>query len=273
VEDSAQIDRIMQQEKKYILGLLRPILASGVNVLLIQNSILRDAVSDLALHHLARRGIMVIKDVERTDVEFIATTLGLIPIADITGFKADRLGAADLVAEESTGSGKIVKVTGVKNAGRTVTILVRGSNRLVVDEAERSVHDALCVVRSLVKLRFMIVGGGAPETVVSLGLSRYATQLGGLAGFCIQHYARALEVIPYTLAENAGLHPIQIVTELKRRHDMGEHTAGINVKRGEVTTMLDENVLQPLLVSTSAINLATECCRMILKIDDIIAVR
>jgi len=273
VEDSAQIDRIMQQEKKYILNLLRPILASHCNVLLIQKSILRDAVNDLALHHLARRGIMVIRDVERTDVEFIATSLGLVPIADPSGFKVDKLGYADLVAEESTGSGKIVKITGVKNAGKTVSILVRGSNRLVVDEAERSVHDALCVIRSLVKLRFMIVGGGAPETAVSLGLSRYATELGGLQGFCIQQYARALEVIPYTLAENAGLHPIQIVTELRRRHAEGDHTAGINVKRGEVTTMVDENVLQPLLVSTSAINLATETCRMILKIDDIIAVR
>jgi len=255
------------------LNLLRPILSPHCNVLLIQKSILRDAVSDLALHHLARRGIMVIRDVERTDVEFIATSLGLVPIADPSGFKVDKLGYADLVAEESTGSGKIVKITGVKNAGKTVSILVRGSNRLVVDEAERSVHDALCVIRSLVKLRFMIVGGGAPETAVSLGLSRYATELGGLQGFCIQQYARALEVIPYTLAENAGLHPIQIVTELRRRHAEGDHTAGINVKRGEVTTMVDENVLQPLLVSTSAINLATETCRMILKIDDIIAVR
>jgi T-complex protein 1 subunit delta len=273
VEDSQQIDRILKQERQYIINLLRPILASGCNVLLIQKSILRDAVNELALHYLARRGIMVIKDIERGDVEFISNSLGLIPIADTTGFIPERLGEAKSVVEESTPSGKIVKVTGVKNPGRTVSILVRGSNRLVVDEAERSVHDALCVVRSLVKMRFLIAGGGAPETELSLGLSRYAATLGGMRGFCIQHYARALDMIPYTLAENAGLNPINIVTELRKQHDEGKKTAGINVKRGEITNILDENVLQPLLVSTSAVNLATEFVRMILKIDDIVAVR
>ena len=287
VEDYAQIDRLLKEERKYILNLLKPILKSGCNVLLIQKSILRDAVNDLSLHYLAKKGVMVIKDIERSDVEFIASTLGLTPVADVDAFNAAKLGQAELVEEVGTSGGKVVKVTGVKNAGKTVSVLVRGSNRLVVDEADRSIHDALCVVRCLIKQRFLIPGGGCPEMNVSLALSRYGEELGGMTGYCIRSYARALEVVPYTLSENAGLQPINMVTELRRRHAASQEEerasggkvrgkdryAGINVRAGAITDMYEERVLQPLLVTTSAINLATECVRMILKIDDIVGVR
>jgi T-complex protein 1 subunit delta len=114
--------------------------------------------------------------------------------------------------------------------GKTVSILVRGSNRLVLDEAHRSLHDALCVVRALVKQKFMLIGGGAPEIELALRLTEAAEKMGGIHGFCIKEYAKALEVIPYTLAENAGLHPIGIVTELRKQHAEKKSTAGINVK-------------------------------------------
>ena len=287
VEDYAQIDRLLKEERKYILNLLKPILKSGCNVLLIQKSILRDAVNDLSLHYLAKKGVMVIKDIERSDVEFIASTLGLTPVADVDAFTAAKLGQAELVEEVGTSGGKVVKVTGVKNAGKTVSVLVRGSNRLVLDEADRSIHDALCVVRCLIKQRYLIPGGGCPEMNVSLALSRYGEELGGMTGYCIRSYARALEVVPYTLSENAGLQPINMVTELRRRHAASQEEerasggktrgkdryAGINVRAGAITDMYEERVLQPLLVTTSAINLATECVRMILKIDDIVGVR
>lgn len=273
VEDYQQIDRLLKEERKYILNLLKPIIKSGCNVLLIQKSILRDAVNDLALHYLAQKKIMVIKDIERNDIEFIANTLGCQPVADSEGFDAKKLGSADLVEEVGTSGGKIVKVTGVQNKGKTVTVLVRGSNRMLLDEADRSVHDALCVIRSLVKQRFLMVGGGSPEIETSLRLAKYGAELGGIHGYCIAAYARALDIIPYTLSENAGLSPINMVTELRRRHVNGEKTMGINVRSGTITDMLEEKVLQPLLVSTSAIKLATECVRMILKIDDIVGVR
>lgn len=202
----------------------------------------------------------------------ISQTLGCTPVADPEGFTAEKLGHAELVEEVSTGSGKIVKVTGVKNQGRTVSVLVRGSNRLMLDEAERSIHDALCVVRSLVKERFLIPGGGAPESELRLRLTQFAEQLGGVHGYCIKAYARAFEVIPYTLAENAGLNPINIVTELHRQHAAGKASFGINVKQAAITDMREERVLQPLLVSTSAVKLATECVRMFLKIDDLLTV-
>jgi len=272
INDYQQIDRMLKEERKYILKLIKPIVKSGCNVLLIQKSILRDATNELALHFLAKKKILVMRDIERPDIEFIANTLGLSPIADSDAFQASKLGHADLVEEISTSSGKIVKITGVKNSGKTVTILVHGSNRMMIDEAERSIHDALCAVRSLVKQRFTVAGGGAPETQISLRVNNYAETLGGLAGYCIKAYARAFEVIPYTLAENAGLNPVLIVTELRRRHALGEKNAGINVKKGAVGNITEENVLSPLLVYTSAVKLATECVRMLLKIDDIVAV-
>lgn len=161
-------------------------------------------------------------------------------------------------------------MTGVPNAGKTVSILVRGTNLLVMDEVERSLHDALCVIRSLVKQRFLLVGGGAPEIEVALQLENYAKTLSGVESYCFKAYAEALKVIPETLAENAGLDPIYIVTELLARHAKGEKYTGINVKKNCVSDLNEENVVQPLLVTSSAIKLATETTCMILKIDDML---
>jgi len=270
VKDYSQMDRILKEEKNYLLGMCNKIKKTGCNVLLIQKSILRDAVNDLSLSFLAKLKILVVKDVERDDIEFITKTLGCKPIASIEGFTSDRLGTAKLVEEIHSAGGGLVKITGVPNPGKTVTIIVRGSNKLVVDEAERSIHDALCVVRSLVKQRYLIAGGGAGEIEVSQQLANYAKSLTGRQSYCMRAYAEAFEVIPYTLAENAGLHPISIVTELRNRHAHGEKTAGINVRKGIISDILAENVVQPLLVSTSSINLATETVSMLLKIDDLV---
>ena len=271
ISEYAAMDRILREERKYILGICKKIKKSGCNVLLIQKSILRDATNDLSLHFLAKMKILVITDVERSDIEFVSRTVGCQPVADIDSFTPDRLGTAELVEEVSTGAGRVTKITGVPNPGKTVTVLVRGSNKLVLDEADRSLHDALCVVRCLVKKRFLIVGGGAPETELCLKLSKFARTLPGQQQFCVKAFAEALEIIPNTLAENAGLNAINIVTELRRRHAEGETTAGINVRRGVISDLAKENIFQPLLVSTSAISLASETVRLILKIDDMVA--
>ncbi|KAL6124725.1 hypothetical protein ACLB2K_077236 [Fragaria x ananassa] len=273
VSDYTQMDRILKEERNYILSMIKKIKSTGCNVLLIQKSILRDAVTDLSLHYLAKAKILVIKDVERDEIEFITKTLNCLPIANIEHFREEKLGYADLVEESSLGDGKIVKITGIQNMGRITSVLVRGSNQLVLDEAERSLHDALCVVRCLVSKRFLIAGGGAPEIELSRQLGAWAKVLQGMESHCVKYFAQALEVIPYTLAENAGLNPMTIVTELRNRHNDGEINTGINVRKGQITNIWDENVVQPLLVSTSAITLATECVRMILKIDDIVTVR
>lgn len=153
---------------------------------------------------------------------------------------------------------------------RTVSLVVRGANSLVLDEAERSLHDAHCVIRCLVKKRALIAGGGAAETEVAHQLHKLARSQTGTEAVCWRAYADALEVIPTTLAENAGLNPIRVVTDLRHRHGLGEKNAGVSIRSGGVKgDIREENVLQPLLVSTSAIELASETVKMILRIDDI----
>lgn len=268
VNDYRQMDKILKEERQYLLNMCKKIKKTGCNVLLIQKSILRDAVNELALHFLAKLKILVVKDVERDEIEFVSKTLGAKPIADIEAFTEDKLASADLIDEVQQNGARVVKITGIKNMGRTVSILCTGANSLVLEESERSLHDALCVVRCLVKKKALIAGGGAPEVHVSRLLSQYSQTLKGMEAYCFQAYAEALEVIPTTLAENAGLNPISIVTELRNRHALGERTAGINVRKGQITNILEENVLQPLLVNTSAIELATETVSLLLRIDD-----
>jgi len=274
VSDYAAMDRILREERKYILTQCKSIKKSGANVVLIQKSILRDAYNELSLHFLAKMGILVVTDIDRGDIEFICRTLGCQPVAHPDQMSADKLGFAERVSDVlmEGGSTKVVKFTGVQNPGKTMTVLLRGSNEFVLGESERSLHDAQCVVRSLVKKRALIAGGGAAETQASLKLQEYSQELTGMDAYCFRAFADALEVIPYTLAENAGMKPIVVVTELRKQHAEGIKGAGINVKKGAVTNMYDINVVQPLLVSTSAIQLATETVCMIMKVDDLVVV-
>lgn len=269
VNDYRQMDKILKEERQYLLNMCKKIKKTGCNVLLLQKSILRDAVSELALHFLAKLKIMVIKDIERSEIDFVCRSLGALPVADIEAFTEDKLASAELVDEvQHMGGARVVKISKIKNPGRTVSILCTGSNSLVLEESERSLHDALCVVRSLVKKKALIAGGGAPEIHVSRRLAQYANILPSIEAYCFQAYAEALEIIPTTLAENAGLNPISIVTELRNRHAQDETVAGINVRKGQITNILEENVVQPLLVSTSSLELATETVSLLLRIDD-----
>jgi len=269
VTDYTAMDRLLKEERKHIVALVKKVVATGFNVLLLQKSILRDAVSDLALHFLAKKNIMVIKDIDRNDIDFISRTINATPVAHIDQFTPEKLGNAGLVEEVSAGNAKIIKVTDCPNQGKTVSVLLRGSNALVLDEARRSFHDALCVIRALVKKRSTVAGGACVEMEVSYQLQKYSREIFGSDSYVTRAYGEALELIPYTLAENAGMDPIVFVTELRNRHDKGETYAGLNIKKNKIMDMSEENIVQPTLVSTSAITLATECVRMILKIDDI----
>jgi T-complex protein 1 subunit delta len=151
---------------------------------------------------------------------------------------------------------------------------VRGANPLILDEAERSLHDAQCVIRCLVKKRALLAGGGAPEVEISHQLSTRARELTGTEAICWKAFAEALEVVPTTLAENAGLNSIKVVTDLRHRHAVGERNAGVSIKKAGVRgDIAEENVVQPLLVSTSAIELAAETVKMLLRIDDLVLSR
>ncbi|KAI0040906.1 T-complex protein 1 [Auriscalpium vulgare] len=266
ITDYRQMDKVLKEARTYLLSMCKKIKKTGCNVLLIQKSILRDAVDETSLAFLKRLNILAVKDVERDEIDFLTKSLGLKPVADIEAFSEDKLGYADLVEETNTNGTKVVKITGVKNKGRTVSILAMGSNQLVLEECERSIHDALCVIRCLVKKRALIGGGGALEIHVSRALSQFAQSLNGMEAYCFQAYADALE-------KNAGLNPIAIVTELRNRHALGDRNAGINVRRGTISNILEEDVVQPLLVSTSAIELATETVTLLLKIDDYVQAR
>ncbi|OMJ28222.1 T-complex protein 1 subunit delta [Smittium culicis] len=271
VNDYRQMDQILKEERTYLLGLVKRIKKAGCNVLLIQKSILRDAVNTLSLHFLSKLKIMAIKDVERDEIEFLCNSLGCKPIADIESFTEDKLGHADLVEETEINGARFVQVTGIKSSGRTSSVVCFGSNALVLEETERSLHDAQCVIKCLVKKKFMVAGGGSVEIELSQKLMEMAKLRKGYESLCFNSFAEALEVIPTTLAENAGLNPISIVTELRKKHADGEKYAGINVRKGTISNIVDENVLQPLLVSSSLIELATETVCMIMKIDDIVS--
>jgi T-complex protein 1 subunit delta len=272
VNDYRQMDKILKEERTYILNMVKKIQKAKCNVLLIQKSILRDAVNELSLHFLSRLKILAIKDIERDEIEFIARSTGCKPIANIDYFTEDKLGSADLVEEIQSFGSRYVKITGIRSAPQasTVSIIARGANSLILDEAERSLHDALCVIRCLVKKKALIAGGGAPEIEIAQQLSHQARSLTGTEAICWKSFAEAMEVIPVTLAENAGLNSIKVVTDLRHRHDFGEKNAGVSIRSGGVkNNMAEENILQPLLVNTSAIELAAETVKMILRIDDI----
>ena len=274
VSDYTQIDRILKEERKYMLELVKKISNSGANVVLIQKSILRDAVNELALHFLAKKRIMVVRDIERTDVEFICKTLNCTPIAHPDYLLAEKLGAAESAEEVTLSNGEKLFRINVSNAP-TATILLRGSSQLVLDEAERSAHDALCVIRSLVKNKGIVGGGGSIEIEMARALEARADhEQRGTLSLVLRAYASALEVIPFVLAENGGLNALKVVTEMRNKHKKGLPFCGIKARTGTIVDdTLEHKIMQPALVNISALTLATEVTRMILKIDDILQSR
>ena len=272
VADYQQMDRILREERAYILDLCKRIKKTGCNVLLVQKSILRDAVSEMARHYLAKLKILLVEDIERDQIEYLARVLHCRPVADIDSFAEERLASADLVEEVEDEGAAFIQVIGLPKAAasQAVSVLVRGANQVVLEEAERSLHDALCALKSLLRKPLMIVGGGAAEAHIAVRLAQYAQTVSGASAFCLAAYAEALEVIPCILAENAGQFPVPVLAELKKRHAAGDVHAGISVRRAAVSDMREEGVFQPAFVTLSALQLATETVCMILKIDDIV---
>lgn len=177
-------------------------------------------------------------------MDFISRTIKATPVAHIDHLKPEMLGRADLVQEESAGgSSKIVKVTGCPNQGQTVSVLLRGSNHLVLEEADRSLHDALCVVRALVKKRSLLPGGACVEMEISNQLIKHSREIFGSDAYCCRAFGEALELIPYTLSENAGLNPIVFVTELRNKHHEGMKYAGLNIRKSCIEDMKETNVV------------------------------
>ncbi len=267
ITDPDQIRMFIEQEEKMIKEMVDKIASAGANVVFCQKGI-----DDLAQYYLAKAGILAVRRVKQSDIEKIAKATGARILTDLRDIKPEDLGEAELVEERKVGDEKMVFITGCKNP-KAVTILVRGGSEHVVDEVERSLQDAIKVVKAALESGKVVAGGGAPEIEVSLKIKEWAPTLGGREQLAAEAFAAAMEVIPRALAENSGLDPIDILVELRKAHEEGKVTYGVDVFEGKVTDMKEKGVLEPLRVKKQAISSATEVAIMILRIDDVIAAK
>ncbi|MEM2465768.1 MAG: thermosome subunit beta [Candidatus Bathyarchaeia archaeon] len=265
IESPEQMDAFLRQEEAMLKNMVEKLAAVGANVVLCQKGI-----DDMAQHFLARKGILAVRRIKKSDMEKLAKATGGKIITNLDDVSPADLGHASLVEERKIGEDKMTFVEGCKNP-RAVTILIRGATERVVEEAERSVHDALCVVRDIVEEPKVLAGGGAPELEIAKVLKKYAETLPGREQLAVKSFAEALEAIPATLTENAGLDPIDILSELRAKHEKGETWAGIEVHSGKVQDMREAGVFEPISVKKQVVKSATEAASMILKIDDVIA--
>jgi thermosome len=265
IESPEQMEAFLKQEEEMLREMVEKIAAVGANVVLCQKGI-----DDMVQHFLARKGILAVRRIKKSDMEKLAKATGGKVMTNMEDISPEDLGYAGLVEERKIGEDKMTFVEGCKHP-RAVTILIRGGTERIVDEAERSLHDALCVVRDIVEEPKVLAGGGAPELEISRMLKKYAETLPGREQLAVRSFAEALEAVPVTLTENAGLDPIDILSELRARHEKGETWAGIEVHSGKVQDMAEVGVFEPIAVKKQIIKSATEAASMILKIDDVIA--
>jgi len=265
IESPDQMEAFMHQEENMLKEMVEKIAEKGANVLICQKGI-----DDLVQHFLARKGILAVRRAKKSDMEKLAKATGGKVVTNLDDMTKKDLGYAKIVEERKIGDDKMTFIEGCKDP-RSVAILIRGGTERIVEEAERSVHDALCVARDVVEEPKVMAGGGAPELEVARKLREYAETLPGREQLAVMGFAEALEAVPITLGENAGLDPIDILSELRARHEKGETWAGIEVVEGKVKNMKEVGVYEPLAVKKQIIKSATEAASMILKIDDVIA--
>ena len=265
IQDPKQIEAFQREEESMLRSMVEKISSVGANVVICQKGI-----DDMAQHFLAKKGILAVKQAKESDMAKLAKATGGKLVTALDSLAKDDLGHAELVEERKIGEDKMTFIEGCKNP-HAVAILIRGGTQRILDEAERSIHDALCVVRDVVKEAKVVAGGGAPEEEVARTLRKYAETLPGKEQLAVIGFANAVEIVPMTLAENAGLDTIDILSELKVQHEKGKIWAGVNVQSGKVEDMKKLEVLEPLSVKTQILKSATEAATMILRIDDVIA--
>jgi len=268
IESPEQMKMFLDEEERMLREMVDKIAGTGANVVFCQKGI-----DDVALHFLAKKGILAVKNVSSGDMEKLAKATGGKIVASIKDLSPESLGEAKIVEEVKIGEDKLVYVRECKNP-RAVTIVLRGGTEHVVDEAERSLHDALCVVRNALEDGKVVYGGGAPEAEVAKHLRDYASSVGGREQLAIEAFAEAVETIPLTLAENAGLDPIDIMVELRAKHNEEDGVYhGVDIFTGKVRDMRELHVFEPLRVKQQVIKSATEAACMILRIDDVVAAK
>ncbi|MEZ0393564.1 MAG: thermosome subunit beta [Desulfurococcaceae archaeon] len=266
ISDPSQIKAFLEQEEQILEKMVDKIASVGANVVITQKGI-----DEVAQHFLAKKGILAVRRVKRSDLEKLERATGGKIVSSVRDLRPEDLGTAALVEERRVGNDKMVFVEGCKNP-RSVTILVRGANDMVLDEIERSLKDALNVLRNVLRTPKVVPGGGATEIELAIRLREYAAKIGGKEQLAIEAFASALEEIPLILAETSGQDPLETLMKLRQLHSEGKTYAGINVIEGKVEEdMRSIDVIEPVLVKASMIKTATEAATAILKIDDIIA--
>ncbi len=265
IESPDQIEAFLNQEEAMLKDMTDKIINAGANVVICQKGI-----DDMAQHFLARKGVLAVRRAKKSDMEKLAKATGGKIITKLDAIAPTDLGYAALVEERKIGKDKMTFIEGCKHP-LAVTILIRGGTDRMTAEAERSLHDALCVIKDLIEEPKIVAGGSAPELEMSRVLKAYAGTLPGREQLAVKIFAEALETLAVALTENAGLDPIDILSELRARHENGETWAGIEVREGKIRDMAKAGVFEPLIVKKQIIKSATEAASMILKIDDVIA--
>ncbi|HEV8404922.1 MAG TPA: thermosome subunit beta [Nitrososphaera sp.] len=260
-----QMQKFLDEETRMLKLMVDKIAQSGANVVICQKGI-----DDSAQHYLAKAGILTVRRAKESDMTSLSKATGARLVTNLDDLTSKDLGYAMLVQERKVETDKWVFIEGCKNP-KAVTILIRGGSQRVVDEAERSVHDALMVSKDVLERPVILAGGGAPEAFAAAKVREWAHTLSGREQLAAEKFAEALEVIPLSLAENAGMDLIDTLTEIRAKQSKGSHSIGVDARNGKIADMSKLDIVEPLVVKEQIIKSATEAACMILRIDDVIA--
>ena len=268
IDSPDQIQAFLNEEERMLKNMVNKVIESGANVLVCQKGI-----DDVAQHFLAKAGIVAVRRAKKSTLEKLAKATGGQIASSLDELDASYIGTAGIVEEVRIGDDKLVYVKNCKDP-KAVSIVIRGGTEHVIDEADRALHDALCVVRNVVEDGTYVAGGGAAEAEIAKRLETYASKVGGREQLAIEAFAESLRVIPKTLAENGGHDPIDIIADLNKEHSQATGTwYGVDVIKGKTTDMMKGGVIEPARVKSQAIRAAAEAAQMILRIDDVIAAK
>ena len=265
ISSPEQLQSFINQEEGAIKNMVNVVSESGANVIFCQKGI-----DDFAQYLLSKKGIYACRRVARNDMEKLSKAIGGKIVSNLGELSSSELGNSEIVEEIKHGEDTLTYVRGCQNP-KALTILIHGGTEQVIDEIERAIKDGLGVVASSLKTGLIVPGGGAIEIELARRLRHFGQSLTGREQLAIEEFASALEVIPTTLAENAGMDPIDVLTELRSRHDAGEKNAGLNLFTNKVDNVLEARIIEPYKIKSQAINSASEVANMILRIDDVIA--
>ncbi|TQD26747.1 thermosome subunit alpha [Methanolobus vulcani] len=260
-----QMNLFVEQEEKMVKEMVDKIIASGANVVFCQKGI-----DDLAQYYLEKAGVYACRRITKSDLKKLARATGATLFQDVTDIRPEDLGEAEVVEERELHGSKMTFLLGCKEA-KTASLILHGGTTHIVDSLKRALNDALCVIGVALEDKKIVVGGGSTEIELALRLREYAATLKGREQLAVAKFAEALEIIPQTLAENAGLDPIDKLIDLRAQHEEGNKNMGLDVYTGKVVDMYENDILEPLRIKTQAINAATEATVMILRIDDVVA--